>query len=155
MNTKQCHQCHKELELDTIFCSRCGTKLIVDADDSTVEIADVYRAILRLENQLKQSGVNPNMIRTQAPQGQVRVVSSSQQKKKKKKSSFSFTSLIITILIILIMLSLSFIGTVFVNVHASGYTKTSGEVVNELLDMLQGNEPPKVEDYTGTNPAYN
>lgn len=149
MDKKECHQCHKELEIDTVFCSRCGTKLIVDAEDSELDLADVYRAVLRLENQLKQHNINQQLTRPvqqgQAPmrvaQGQGNVV----VRKKKKKSSFSITSIIITILIILIMISISFIGTVFVNMHASGYTKTSGEVVNELLDMFQGNKSIPVE----------
>lgn len=144
MDMKKCHQCHKELEIDTIFCSRCGTKLIVEDCDSEIELTDVYRAILRLENQLKQSGMNPSVLRTGQVQPNLRAVQA--PRKKKKKSSFNITSIIITILIILIMLSLSFIGTVFVNMHASGYTKTSGEVVNELLDMFQGGESLPIEE---------
>lgn len=149
MDKKQCHQCHKELESDTVFCSRCGTKVILDVDDEQLDLVDIYRAVLRLENQLKQHNISRELPRpvqqTQAPLRVAQANPNGAPRKKKKKSGMSVTSVIITMLIILIMISLSFIGTVFVNMHASGYTKTSGEVVNELLDMFQGDKSIPVE----------
>lgn len=144
MEKKQCHQCYSELDIDTIFCPRCGTKLIVDAQESDLDMADIYRAIIRLESQLKQANINPNILRGTQPQGSMGMPQGIPMVRK-KKSSFNLTSIIIVLLIILIMLSLSFIGTVLVNVHASGYTKTSGQVVNELLDVFRSNNETTLE----------
>lgn len=146
MNTKQCHQCYKELDIDTIFCSRCGTKLLEDIEVTELDLADVYKAVIRLENQLKEQGSSPHLFNSVYQRQMLAAMGmQSLPTKKKKKSAFSLTSVIITMLMILIMISLSFIGTVFVNVHASGYTKTSGQVVNELLDMIKGTEATPLE----------
>lgn len=150
MLTKQCHECYKELELDNIFCPRCGVKLLFDEEIAELDLADIYRAVIRLEGQLKEQGSSPQLMsRVYQQQMLANLGMQSPPIRKKKKSSFSFTSVIITILIILIMISLSFIGTVFVNVHVSGYTKSSGQVVNEILDMFTSDGKQSTE--TDTN----
>lgn len=144
MDKKQCHQCYSELDIDVIFCPRCGTKLIQESEAQDVDMADIYQAIIRLEAQLKQANINPNILRNMG--GNPMIGMQGVPVMRKKKSSFNLSSIIIVLLMILIMVSLSFIGTVLVNVHASGYTKSSGEVVNELLDIFRGDSAPATSE---------
>lgn len=149
MIKKQCHECYKELELDDIFCSQCGTKILLDEENTELDLVDIYKAVIRLEKQLKEQGSSPQLMgRVYQQQMLANLGMQSPPIKKKKKSSFSLTSVIITILIILIMISISFIGTVFVNVHVSGYTKSSGQVVNEILDMFTSDSKPSLNTET-------
>lgn len=148
MDKKQCHQCYCELDIDAIFCPRCGMKLIMDIPENELDISDIYRAIIRLETQLKKADISPQLHRNNGMPQMLGAQGVPQYlpNLKKKKSSFNLTSIIIVLLMVLIMVSLSFIGTVLVNVHASGYTKTSGQVVNELLDVFRGGDSESVRE---------
>lgn len=146
MIMKQCYGCHKELDSDAVFCPRCGNKVVPDSMDNALTLEDLYKVVIRMENQIQSMQQTKNHVTPQPVGMPPNMPPGGYVIRKKKKSAFNIWSMIITLLVILIMLSVSFIGTVFVNMHASGYTKTSGQVVSELMDSFSGGSKSDIEE---------